>query len=85
MELTEDITSVIKHELSETFSIPFGDNGIGADENLVEIGMIDSFGLVELVAFLESKFSIRLSDEDLVSSDLTSLNGMARLVAKRRA
>ena len=80
-----DTASIIREELANSFSIPFGDNGMKDETNLIEAGMLDSYGLDELVMFLESRFKIKLLDEDLMSSDLTSLNGMAGLVKKRQA
>jgi acyl carrier protein len=46
--------------------------------------LIDSFGFVELVAFLEAKFDVKLEDEDLVSGDLTSLSGMVTTLWRKR-
>jgi D-alanine--poly(phosphoribitol) ligase subunit 2 len=51
--------------------------------NLFEARIIDSFGFVELVRFLESEFKIRIKDTDLVSGELTSVQSMANLVEQR--
>ena len=85
MQPDQEIANIIRQELSQKFYIPFGDNGIADDTNLVEANMIDSFGLVELVVFLESRFNIHLSDEELMSSELTSVVGIAALVQKKQS
>jgi acyl carrier protein len=38
---------------------------IGADENLFDAGLIDSFGLTDLVALLEAEYGFKVPDEDL--------------------
>jgi acyl carrier protein len=73
----------IRGFLTENFLFEFGDS-VGRDSNLFQLGLIDSFGFVELVAFLEAKFDVKLEDEDLVSGDLTSLSGMVTTLWRKR-
>jgi D-alanine--poly(phosphoribitol) ligase subunit 2 len=51
--------------------------------NLFEAQIIDSFGFVELVRFLESEFQVAIQDNDLLTGELTSINSMVNLVEKR--
>lgn len=84
MQNVNELIPIIKDELSVKFKIPFGSNGMADTTNLIEAGMIDSFGIVELIGYLESRFDVMLHDEDLMSSELMSVSGMANLVVKRR-
>ena len=56
------------------------DNGAQLDDDFsfIDEGIIDSVGVLELVAFLETTFHIRVEDEELVPNNLDSIN---RLVA----
>jgi acyl carrier protein len=82
MDLSRDET-MIRRFLAESFLFEFGDS-VGSDSNLFELGYIDSFGLVELVAFLESKVGIELTDEDMVSGALATLAGIRATVRRKR-
>ena len=64
----------IRQYLAETLLIEFGDadGGVPEDQNLFESGLIDSFGFVQLVAFLEKEFDIKISDEEVLSDSLSS-------------
>ena len=64
----------IRQYLAETLLIEFGDEptGVAADANLFESGLIDSFGFVQLVAFLEKEFDIKISDDEVLSDSLSS-------------
>ena len=48
-------------------------------------GVIDSMMAVELVAFLEKAFAITIDDEDLELANFRSVEGMVRLVERKRA
>jgi acyl carrier protein len=58
-------------------------NGFADDDSFLERGIIDSTGVMELVAFLEEQYGIRLYDQDLIPDNLDSINGLARFVESR--
>jgi acyl carrier protein len=58
-------------------------NGFADDDSFLERGIIDSTGVMELVAFLEEHYGIRLHDQDLIPDNLDSINGLARFVESR--
>ena len=64
----------IRQYLAETLLIEFGDTpgATSEDENLFESGLIDSFGFVQLVSFLEKSFDIKISDDEVMSDSLSS-------------
>lgn len=56
---------------------------IELDRSLIEQGVIDSFGLVEITGFIEQQFSVTVREEDMTRETFGSLNKMARFVAAR--
>lgn len=56
---------------------------VDADRSLVDQGIIDSFGLVEITAFIEQRFGVTVREEDMTREAFGSLNKMARFVAAR--
>jgi acyl carrier protein len=50
------------------------DEGLKDDTSFLETGLIDSMGIMELVAFLERTFEIKISDHELIPRNLDSLN-----------
>ena len=61
------------------------EQGIEPTTDLFEAGLIDSFGFVDLVAFLERTFGIVLSDDELGSFEMSTLAGISTLVSARLA
>jgi len=51
--------------------------------SLFEAGVVDSFGLVELVAELEAAFGISVADEEMLPSRFETLARIAELVRSK--
>jgi acyl carrier protein len=53
------------------------------EESLFESGMLDSFSLADMVAALESEFSIRIPDSDLKPRKFDSIVRIEEYLASR--
>ena len=58
---------------------------LGDEDSLLEAGIIDSTGAMELVSFLETEFGVPVADQDLIPENLDSIAAMASFVARRLA
>jgi acyl carrier protein len=63
----------------------FGNPGesFADSDSFLERGIIDSTGVMELIAFLEGRYQIKLQDYDLIPDNLDSVDGLARFVESR--
>lgn len=79
MHETEKIREFIIQELMH------GDDGagVGDDESLLERGILDSLGLLHLLAFLEQEYQVLIEDQDIVPENFESVSAIARLVGRR--
>ncbi len=57
---------------------------ISDDALLVTTGIIDSTGMLEVIAFLEEQFGIRVSDEETTPDHLESIARMASFVDRKK-
>lgn len=64
------------------FRVAPQDPTFSRDTHLFESGFLDSTGVLELVAFLESAFGLRLPDEELFSEEFTTINGISGIVRR---
>lgn len=53
------------------------------DDSLLEGAIVDSLGVLDIVSFLEAKFSIEISDEDLVADSFETINSITILVQQK--
>ena len=74
-----EIADVIERFIRQEFRI-IEDGASLRDAHLFESGYVDSAGVVELIAFLESRFDISLGDEHVFSDQFTTINGVAGIV-----
>lgn len=81
--MSETVQSIVKDFIIENFR--FGDTSfeIGGAESLIENDVIDSTGVLELVAFLEERFDITLVDADIVPANLDTLDRIAAFVERK--
>ncbi len=65
----------------------FGDAEPLADDtmSLLDGGIIDSVGVMELVAFLEQDFGLQVSDEELVPENLDSVANLVGFIDRKQA
>ena len=53
------------------------------DDSFLEGGVIDSTGVLELVAFLATQFDITVADHELIPDNLDSVNKVADFVRRK--
>jgi acyl carrier protein len=85
MTATTELTitdAIIEYVLANHVS-PYKQDTLPRDQSLLELGVLDSYGIVELVAFLESNWSIRILDAEITREKMGSIEKMARLVAEK--
>lgn len=58
-----------------------GIESVARDDDLLEI--VDSLGIVELIAFLEGKYQIKVSDDDLDPANFSSVDNIVSFVARK--
>ena len=81
---TDEIAQRVRAFLVETFLLG-DDDGFGNGESLLDSGIVDSTGVMEVVAFLEESFAIAVDDDELVADNLDSVERLAAFVARKRA
>lgn len=60
------------------------DELLGDEDPLIESGIIDSMGVMSLLAFLEKEFSIEIPGDDLLPENFASITAVAALVERQR-
>jgi acyl carrier protein len=73
----------IKEFIVETFLFGANDGGLKDGESLLDSGIIDSTGVLELVAFLESEFGMDIKDEELVRENLDSIDSLDGFIQRK--
>jgi methoxymalonate biosynthesis acyl carrier protein len=81
---TDDIVSELRIFIMTRFAVPERDRDFTNTVDLFNYGYIDSLGAADLASFIESRFGIKFSDTDWVSSPLSTIEEIAGFVSKRQ-
>jgi acyl carrier protein len=77
MDVGETIRRFIQEELV------FGSTKSLTNDTPLCDGILDSIGLIELVAFLEERFGIHIDDADLTSDNFRTVESIDRFIGNR--
>ena len=78
-----EISTVIRQFIIENFLFEEDEN-LKEDTSFLESGIIDSTGILELVAFLEETFEIAIEDEELIPENLDSIANVVKYVQQKQ-
>jgi len=80
---SETVRSEIRRFVVSNFLFGERTATLSDDDSFLDAGIIDSTGVLELVAFLEEQFAIKVSDQELLPENLDSVNLAASFVSRK--
>lgn len=76
-------SAVLRQFIIENFLFGCDVPPLAEDESLLERGIIDSTGVLELVGFLEARFGIAVNNDEIVPENFDSVANLSKYVAAR--
>ncbi len=61
------------------------DDQLASDTSLLQAGIIDSTGVLEIVVFLEDGYDIKVEDSELIPENLDSIKNLAAFITTKSA
>ena len=80
----DEIRNEIREFIVENFLFGEDDGQLTDEDSLLEKGIVDSTGVLELVQFLERTYSLKVKDEDLVPDNLDTISRAAEYVRRQQ-
>lgn len=74
------VAAEVERFIVEEIALGTGIESVDHDEDLLAQDVIDSLGIVELVAFLESRYGIKVGEDDLLPENFSSVNRVVAFV-----
>ena len=59
--------------------------GLTDSASLLDLGVVDSTGVLEIMGFLESTFGVTVEDDEIVPDNLDSIERIAAFVERKRS
>ena len=79
-----EITERVRGFVQENFLYMRPDFELSADDHLLERGVVDSLGVVEVLAIIENEFGVCAAEEEISEANLGSLRSIARFVMRKQ-
>ena len=79
----EDIRGRFKKYIVGNFMSSGEEKSLMDDASLLEEGIMDSTGVLDLVMFIEETFGIVVKDEELIPENLDSVNKLVAFVERK--
>lgn len=78
MDNKEALTTFIVKEIINE------DTKLENNEQLLEAGIIDSFGIIKLIAFIEEEFGIKLNNDDLMPENFNNIQTISEMISTKQ-
>jgi len=76
--------SKIREFILENFVIGLDEADLNDDDSFLDQGIIDSTGVLEVVAFVEETYSFDVEDEDVIPENFDSIDNLAAYIGKKQ-
>lgn len=80
---SDDVRKRVRKFIKERFMIGMAVDSLSDSDSMLEKGIIDSTGVLELVGFLEETFGLKVDDEELVPENLETVSNVVSFVARK--
>jgi len=80
-----DIEQKIRQFITDDFLFRVDRTSVSDAESLLEAGLIDSTGVLELVEFLQNEFGVVVDDAEMVPENLDSISRIAAYIKWKTA
>lgn len=74
------ISQRIRKFLSENYLFGYAENEFGDDDSFMELGVLDSTAILELIAFIEEDFDFNIDDTEIIPDNMDSINKLSHFV-----
>lgn len=80
MSIPQEVERLIVKEIAMGRDI----GSVAHDEDLLASDILDSLGIMEMVAFLESRYGISVSDSDLTPENFQTVDSIVAFVDRKK-
>lgn len=80
----ERLETLVRGYIGDNFLFDKNAADLPGDASFLDLGIIDSTGVLEIILFIEQEFGIKMEDHEMMPENLDSVNNIVRFVAARR-
>jgi len=81
--MADEMRVMLRAYIMENFLMSDDDSALADGQSLLDTGVIDSTGVLELIQYLEETFGFTVDDEELVPENLDSVANLVAFVGRK--
>jgi acyl carrier protein len=82
--MSDALHEQIRNYILENYLFTKDPSALGLDDSLLERGIVDSTGMLEVIFFVEEHLGVKINDEEMIPENLDSVNRIAAFVQLKR-
>lgn len=79
-----EITQQVRTFITSNFYVP-NPTALSDDASLLEQGIIDSTGVLEVISFIEDTFGITIDDREMIPDNLDTIERISGFVQRKKS
>lgn len=83
--MAQELEQKIKGYILENYLFTDDPSALASEDSLLERGIIDSTGILEVIFFLEEEFGVTVADNEMVPENLDSVAALVAFVKRKQA
>jgi acyl carrier protein len=80
-----DVRTHVRNYIEDNFLYLHPDKSLSDSDGLLDLGIVDSLGFVELVEEIQERFGIEVQDTEIIEENFGSVDAIVRFVETKRA
>lgn len=85
VSMAESIEPAVRQFIAQNFMYREGIQSLTDNQSLLEQGLIDSTGVLELVFFLEKTFAVKVGNDEIIPENLDSVQQISSYIRQKLA
>ncbi len=77
-----EIQAVLQDFIVQQFPVAAAKQ-VNRQTSLIQNGIVDSLGVLEIVTFVEQRFGVAMSDDEMVADHFESINALSQLIVQK--
>ena len=82
--MSSELQTQVRNFILENYLFTDDTSALGPDESLLDRGIVDSTGMLEIIMFIEDELGVTVEDDEMIPENLDSVNRIAAFVSKKR-
>ena len=79
-----DLRNRIRDFILQNYLFTNDPSALGLDDSLLDRGIVDSTGMLEIIFFIEEQLGVKVKDDEMTPDNLDSVSKIADFVEARR-